>query len=431
MSTPDKPKGAYVPPHLRKQQATGGQLRGDSSPYHGSPSPNNKPHNQNNRSRPGGRGGGGGGRGRGGGRGYSKSRSPKPDHKRDGGRSKSPKRGNNNNHHHHHYPHLTKEQLHHQKEQLHILTDAITRICCINLERRPDRWESFQQHLHQSLGKKMGHSLSNKVERYNAVDGIGSHEAELPQLVQQTWDATINAKWDRHIQEPMTKKTSAGEVGCALSHIELWRELVQMHEAMPAGDEYQQPNMLILEDDCLFYSPKLAMNKQQVRELSPPRGKSPNQKGQTPITYNHDFLTAFQLAWSQLPEDWDIWYLGFSDRGDRLPIHDDFHLPKPHHHDFNKHPSMSVQLFRPTYGFHTHAYVVNAKAAKKLLDNLPVVGPLDVWLADNQWFGMRVYCSVVEGEGWKQTGAWLITQNRKAAVKDSDIKMSGRKEGNN
>lgn len=326
---------------------------------------------------------------------------------------------------------MTKEQLHHQKEQLHILTDAITRICCINLERRPDRWESFQQHLHQSLGKKMGHSFSNKVERYNAVDGIGSHEAELPQLVQQTWDATINAKWDRHIQEPMTKQTSAGEVGCALSHIELWRELVQMHEAMPEGDEFQQPNMLILEDDSLFYSPKLAMNKQQVRELSPPRGKSPNQKGQTPITYNHDFLTAFQLAWSQLPEDWDIWYLGFSDRGDRLPINDDFHLPKPHHHDFNKHPSMSVKLFRPTYGFHTHAYVVTAKAAKKLLDNLPVVGPLDVWLADNQWFGMRVYCSVVEGEGWKQTGAWLITQNRKAAVKDSDIKMSGRKEGKN
>jgi len=418
---------SYVPPHRRKaqqQQEGGEQPHGnsmDSSP-HAHDSPNKKSHNQHNRSRPGRGGGGGRGRG-GGGRGNNKSRSPNRDGKRDGARSKSPGPNSNNNHHHH-YPHLTKEQLHHQKEQLHVLTDTITRICCINLERRSDRWESFQQHLHQSLGKKMGHSISTKVERYNAVDGIGCHEAELPQLVQQTWDASINAKWDRHISPPMTKDMSPGEVGCALSHIELWRELVEMHEAMPDGEEFQQPTMLILEDDALFYSPKLAMNKQQVRELSPPRGKSPNEKGATPITYNHDFLTSFQLAWSQLPDDWDIWYLGFSDRGDRLPV-DDFHLPKPHHHD-NTHPSMSVQLFRPTYGFHTHAYVVSATAAKKLLNNLPVMGPLDVWLADNQWFDMKVYCSVVEGEGWKQSGAWLITQNRKAAVKDTDIKMSGR-----
>jgi GR25 family glycosyltransferase involved in LPS biosynthesis len=378
--------------------------------------------------------------GRGGGRGDNRNRNNSNNHNhnhdRGGDRSHSRGRSNksrSNSPNKYHHMHLTKEQIHHQKEQLHLLTDAVKRICCINLERRPDRWASFQLHLHQSLGKKMGHSLSNKIEKYNAVDGLGNYADELPQLVQTSWDATINARWDRHISPPMTKEMSAGEVGCALSHIQLWKELIEMKIETPPPEENVtapattissssaliQPTMMILEDDALFYSPKLAMNKKAIREeLNPHGGPQPV----APLTYNHDFLTAFQLAWTQLPEDWDIWYLGFSDRGDRLPVEKDFHLPKHHHHDHN-HPTMTVQLFRPTYGFHTHGYVLTAKAAQKLLDNLPVVGPLDVWLADNEWFGMKVYCSVVEGEGWHETGAWLITQNRKA---NSNIPASGR-----
>lgn len=86
-----------------------------------------------------------------------------------------------------------------------------------------------------------------------------------------------------------------------------------------------------------------------------------------------------------------------------------------------------ILLYRPTYGFHTHAYVINMTAAAKLLDNLPVVGPIDVWLADNAWFGLSVYCAVIAHEGWRRDdgsfeGANLVSQDRK--YHQSDIQQS-------
>ncbi|CAB9520970.1 glycosyl transferase-like protein [Seminavis robusta] len=445
----EKPKsgGAYVPPHKRGQQA--GKMPQQLKPHSQSPS-HYQAHSHQNRQ---------GGRQQGGTGGGRPSRSPasspgrkKSNHNHHGNsnhntnknyynKSKSPKRDNNSNRHHHHSP-TRKEDLALQKQQMHVLQEAIDRICCINLDRRPDRWESFQQHLHQSLGKKMGHSLWHKVERTSAVDGI-PEDLPVAELVESTWDASENAKWDRHIAPPMTKEMSPGEVGCALSHVKLWKELAvaapKVKEEEGGGNVEREANMLILEDDSLFYSPKLAMNKAALGQGGRQQQQQQQQQQHDPHQHhlsiaNHDFLTGFQLAWSVLPEDWDIWYLGFSDRGDRLPV-DGFQLPKPHHHHHDKehhlhhYPSMSIQMFRPTYGFHTHGYVLSAKAAKTLLDNMPVKGPLDVWLADNQWFGLKVYCSVVEGEGWKGTGAWLITQNRKPQqAKDSDIGMSGRKQ---
>ena len=267
----------------------------------------------------------------------------------------------------------------------------------------------------------------------------------------------------------------AGEVGCALSHVKLWQELAAMASTTATksssegeGDaaELQEQHertttMLILEDDALFYSPRMAHVGETPasppaaatgRDKSPKGGRSgkhdhhhnsASSSSSPPplIIANHDFLTAYHLAWTQLPEDWDIWYLGFSDRGDRLPVENDFHMPRPHHHDHHKTtvPSLQIHMFRPTYGFHTHAYVLNVKAAQTLTQNLPVQGPLDVWLADNQWFGLNVYCSVIANEGWHNTGAWLVTQNRKPITvgnttangangsgADSDIPQSGR-----
>ncbi|CAB9512869.1 expressed unknown protein [Seminavis robusta] len=440
--------GAYVPPHRRAQQA--GKMPHQTSKPHSHSPHQQQPHPH----RPGGRQQGGGNR-----QGRSPASSPgrkknnnhhnhhgnsnnRNNNKNYKSKSRSPTNNNNNNHNRHHSP-TRKEDLALQKQQMHTLQDALNRICCINLDRRPDRWQSFEVHLHQSLGKKMGHSLWHKVERVSAVDGIPD-DMPVSELVESTWDASENAKWDRHIEPPMTKEMSVGEVGCALSHIKLWKELAvtepkQREDGDDTKQELRQATMLILEDDSLFYSPKLAMNKAALGGRVQPQQQHDNHHPHHLSIASHDFLTAFQLAWSQLPEDWDIWYLGFSDRGDRIPV-DDFHLPKPHHHhhDHEHHlhhyPSMSIQMFRPTYGFHTHGYVLSAKAAQTLLDNLPVKGPLDVWLADNQWFGLKVYCSVVKGEGWKGTGAWLITQNRKLQQqnqKDSDIGMSGRKKNNN
>ena len=85
---------------------------------------------------------------------------------------------------------------------------------------------------------------------------------------------------------------------------------------------------------------------------------------------------------------------------------------------------IEISIFRPSYGFHTHAYALKASAAARLLSNLPVTGPLDVWLADNKWFGLNVYCAIVANEGWKGQGAPLIGQRRHDI--SSDISQSGR-----
>ena len=473
--------GSYVPPHKRHpQKEEGGDKNAAASPSTaaaaGHPPPPQKPKPNptkgNTTNKPG--------------QGTNKQGNHNNNNNNNNNnRNHSPKRNNNNRkhsksptrqqqhhhhpppHHHHHHQHLDKEQLHHQQEQLQKLKDSLTRICCINLERRPDRWQSFQQHLQQSLGRKIGHSLLQSVERFHAVDGIPTTDTTTTQSaalglhVTTTWDASRNAQWDRHITPPFTKVMTDGEVGCALSHVQLWHELAATPVAEVAeGDnaELQQAatTMMILEDDALFYSPRMAHVGEAPatttggagagRDKSPKGGrgghKNDHHHGQhghhhthspppdKPLIANHDFLTAFHLAWTQLPEDWDIWYLGFSDRGDRLPV-DDFHRPKSHHHDPTT-PSLQIQIFRPTYGFHTHAYVLNVKAAKTLTANLPVQGPLDVWLADHEWFGLNVYCSVIANEGWQNTGAWLITQNRKAIKKnDSDIHQSGYHKNNN
>jgi hypothetical protein len=91
---------------------------------------------------------------------------------------------------------------------------------------------------------------------------------------------------------------------------------------------------------------------------------------------------------------------------------------------------VQVQLFRPTYGFYTHAYAISKSAASKLVSHLPVAAPLDVWLADNDWFGLNVYCGAVIHHnkynrttakdgliGLKGKGVSLIAQRRV----DSDI----------
>ena len=99
--------------------------------------------------------------------------------------------------------------------------------------------------------------------------------------------------------------------------------------------------------------------------------------------------------------------------------------------------SSTIKIFRPEYGFHTHAYVLTKKAAATLLQNLPVCGPLDVWLADNQWFGLNVYCccKVVDhhrynyGKKYNHHGTTnLISQRRHDT--NSDIVQSGRGSNN-
>lgn len=292
---------------------------------------------------------------------------------------------------------------------------GIDRICCINLKRRPDRWERFLNRVHRVLlpqlgdraGSVVGAACWESIERFEAVDGSTleleaqpnkAHSANDPNsaggddnrfhlaaLCSLQWDATNNARWDRSIRPPYARRMTHGEVGCALSHVRLWQEL--------ASSTYR--SALILEDDIIFY---------------------PGRSGTKP-----GFFEALEAVHRVLPSDWDIWYLGFCNFGPKT-LASGSNAPFVFFSTQNdSSSSMSVRLYRPSYGFYTHAYAITKSAVAHLLSQLPVAAPLDVWLADNDWFGLNVYFAEVpspdRSPGATPRGVSLISQLRT----DSDI----------
>lgn len=273
-------------------------------------------------------------------------------------------------------------------------------ICCINLKRRPDRWKLVNDRMQAVLGEH-GRFLWQKMERSEAVDGVAlssSSSDPLLSLCRLEWDASNNARWDRHILPPFQKKLmTSGEIGCAISHVQLWRKLVQVHHNVDARSQHHQDaTMLILEDDVVFYP-----------------GKNDDGGSSKPGS----FVKALSSLVDILPTDWDILYLGFCNFGPKKSIVESSSSSSspPSSTDDEANDSPVVQIFRPTYGFYTHAYAIRKSAASRLLQELPVAAPLDVWLADNDWFGLNVYVSGVVQPNGKTVS--LIAQRRV----DSDI----------
>ena len=118
------------------------------------------------------------------------------------------------------------------------------------------------------------------------------------------------------------------------------------------------------------------------------------------------FVTACHKALQLLPDDAGILYLGISARGERTYL-DDGRDPGAAHDPMNP----NIRLYRPSYGYHTHAYAITKEASQILLDQLPIKGPIDVWLADNHWFDIPVYCAVIAGEGWELEDGSLEGRN--------------------
>jgi len=96
----------------------------------------------------------------------------------------------------------------------------------INLERNPERWGVCQVRL-QEAGFK-------HVERVVAVDALN------PTMLAQAWEDVGRppfAEWDKEfISYP-------GKQGCFLSHVKIWKEMV----------EKQIDMLVVFEDDVLFH----------------------------------------------------------------------------------------------------------------------------------------------------------------------------------
>jgi hypothetical protein len=128
------------------------------------------------------------------------------------------------------------------------------------------------------------------------------------------------------------------EIAVSLSHIEVWK-------LVAAGD---RPYTLVLEDDVYF---------------------------------RRGFAEALDRIWAGLtarPGDpaFDILYLSYTDAGVKA----------------NRMPA-SPELFKPTSGlWQLSGYVLSRRGAQKLLDWMPVRGPVDLWL-NHQFKNLEVFAT--------------------------------------
>ena len=251
----------------------------------------------------------------------------------------------------------------------------------INLERRPDRLRSVREWSAQ---------LGVSIERVAAVDGAAAEPA--PTVLDPLWDPTPSLQWHRGAAASAARagapraalRMTPGEVGCALSHVALWRRIAAL-----GGDARARAHgVLVLEDDA----------RPRFSRRGPP-----------------GFAAALGALWPRVPPASEIVYLGLCDRGRRRAR------------------GLPAGVFAPTYGWCTHAMVVWPAAAARLLERLPVRGPVDTWLADHKWFGLAVYALVQPPGGddgaaaaaapWDGRGAYLFSQAGKFRA-DSDVASS-------
>lgn len=212
--------------------------------------------------------------------------------------------------------------------------NAIRRIYVINLDRKPDRWKQICKELKRIFINKSD-TLFSITRRFSAIDArylnknidskfLKTKYSLADQLAVEPNDK-ISDQLDTHsLQIDMTPQ----EIAIALSHIEIWKLISN------ANVDYT----LILEDDIYF---KHGFNKEMDRIW--------------------DQLTKYQN------KKFDILYLSYEYvKGN------------------NKEKSLIINeqiVSKPVKGvWHASGYILSKESAQKILDMLPVYGPVDLWL---------------------------------------------------
>ncbi|XP_022902450.2 glycosyltransferase 25 family member [Onthophagus taurus] len=185
-------------------------------------------------------------------------------------------------------------------------TLGFDKIYMINLRRRPERRKRMM-HCFDELGLD--------VSVLDAVDGKALNETALKRI------SFLPNYSDPYHKRPMT----FGEIGCFLSHYQIWKEIVE--------NNYQ--SVLVLEDDIRFepfFRPKVINLMQELKELG----------------------------------NWDLVYFGRK----RLQDVDEPWIPG------------SKYLVKVGYSYWTLGYVLSFQGAKKLLDADPLsrLLPVDEYL---------------------------------------------------
>ena len=218
----------------------------------------------------------------------------------------------------------------------------VDKIYIINLERATERLEKVISEL-----EKIGGQFSNYTV-FKAIDGKTISEDEIKKLL------TLDAQYSFYINAfNYDQIRSRGEVGCYLSHLGVWKDMVK--------NNYN--NVIILEDDVFSN-----MTSQQINK-------------------NLDYL----------PLDYDVAHLGWFSRyeGNYLKKSTNWVVPV----DNNKRFSM-------IYG--TYSYMLSNKGAKELIANaIPINMQVDSYISvySSLNSSFKRYLSILQlfeqGEGMK------------------------------
>lgn len=234
----------------------------------------------------------------------------------------------------------------------------------LNLARRPDRWEEARQRL-ETIGGLF-------FERIEAVDGETG--AAIPETdVSRSWSTERNWRYVTQVFEggvdcgymKRQLRLTAGERGCAASHIALWRRCAAapLKEGNRNALLPEDGAMLVLEDDAL---PK------------------------------KDFVRRLRLALQDLHNEApDLLFLGYTQAAPWRRI-------------------VSAHVREAEYLWTTVGYVIWPSGAQKLLANLPVDQPVDNFMANLTAQG-TLRCFAIEP---------LIVQQAKAWGVDADVAHS-------
>jgi len=184
-------------------------------------------------------------------------------------------------------------------------------IFVINLKKRKERWRKTMQRL-SLCGFDPG-----TVRRVEAVDGkelFRNDPSRLKSVLADRAYAEI-----QHRTRSYHEQLTLGAVGCALSHISVWREVVKK----------QIPEALVFEDD---------------------------------IVPSRNFKVLLSERWPEIPRDRDLVFLGCWHRKSPAAV--------------NKHVVRPVKIFR------THAYVISRQGAAILMNEVfPLKVQLDAYLS--------------------------------------------------
>ena len=222
---------------------------------------------------------------------------------------------------------------------------VIRQIHVINLDRQVHRWNQIQRELDMIYDKSRC-PLIKLTKRFSAIDaryfaGPLNHAEIQPRysLADQLFVEPNPLLSNEYANDNQPVEMTRQEIAVALSHISIWKQIAS------GNHNYT----LVLEDDIFFC---------------------------------RDFARIMNKIWDEMthsiesPTAFDILYVSYEEAKTKAEKEE-----------------VSELLFKPLRGlWFLSGYILSKKGAKKLLDLMPVRGPVDLWI-NQQFDKLDVYAT--------------------------------------